>query len=224
MAAAIRRGLQAEGIVADLAATGEDAIWMAGSSQFDAVVLDVRACADAEMALPGRFPRIPMYALSAVRPEDGGLLATCRAAGFAGVLVEGVDNAVAGEWIAARTAQVVRRAALADAPRLLRESGLVATHCVPAVPSILPLPLLEGPAEPEALDVDPRQLEPARELLRAGLALVEHDQADVVAALAERGEEEQEVVLGARDPCDLRHMDDAKAHARPRPPPRRPSP
>src|SRR5207253_2637817 len=42
------------------------------------------------------------------------------AAGFAGVLVEGVDNAVAGEWIAARTAQVVRREALADAPKLLR--------------------------------------------------------------------------------------------------------
>jgi sugar phosphate isomerase/epimerase len=32
----------------------------------------------------------------------------------------------------------------------LRESGLRATHCVPAVPSILPLPLIEGPAEPEA--------------------------------------------------------------------------
>ena len=34
--------------------------------------------------------------------------------------------------------------------KLLRESGLVATHCVPAVPSILPLPLMEGPDEPEA--------------------------------------------------------------------------
>lgn len=31
----------------------------------------------------------------------------------------------------------------------LRESGLAATHCVPAVPSILPLPLMEGPDEPE---------------------------------------------------------------------------
>jgi sugar phosphate isomerase/epimerase len=31
----------------------------------------------------------------------------------------------------------------------LRESGLAATHCIPAVPSILPLPLMEGPAEPE---------------------------------------------------------------------------
>ena len=32
---------------------------------------------------------------------------------------------------------------------LLRKSGLAATHCVPAVPSILPLPLMEGPDEPE---------------------------------------------------------------------------
>jgi AraC-like DNA-binding protein len=86
----------------------------------DAVVLDVRSCDGKGMALPGRFPRIPMYALSALRPDDGPLLTACREAGFSGVLVEGVDNAVAGEWIAARTAQVARRAALADAPRLLR--------------------------------------------------------------------------------------------------------
>jgi len=86
----------------------------------DAVVLDVRTCAAEGIGLPARFPRIPMYALSAVRPDDGSLLASCQRAGFAGVLVEGVDNAVAGEWIAARTAQVARRAALADAPRLLR--------------------------------------------------------------------------------------------------------
>src|SRR5437867_5278171 len=88
----------------------------------DAVVLDVKAVSPAEaaLALPGRFPRIPMFVLSAFRPDDGPLLAACAAAGFAGVLVEGVDNAIAGEWIAARTAQVVRRQALADAPRLLR--------------------------------------------------------------------------------------------------------
>jgi len=86
----------------------------------DAVVLDVRHCDGEGLALPASFPRIPMYALSAVRPDDGALLASCRDAGFTGVLVEGVDNAVAGEWIAARTAQVARRVALADAPRLLR--------------------------------------------------------------------------------------------------------
>jgi two-component system OmpR family response regulator len=41
MASAIRRGLQADGIVADVATRGEDAVWMAGSTEFDAVVLDV---------------------------------------------------------------------------------------------------------------------------------------------------------------------------------------
>ena len=42
MAAAIRRGLRTEGVVADVATRGEDALWMAGSTAFDAVVLDVR--------------------------------------------------------------------------------------------------------------------------------------------------------------------------------------
>jgi two-component system OmpR family response regulator len=41
MATAIRRGLQAEGVVADVAGCGEDALWMAGSTEFDAVILDV---------------------------------------------------------------------------------------------------------------------------------------------------------------------------------------
>jgi two-component system, OmpR family, response regulator len=41
MAAAIRRGLRAEGVVADVATRGEDALWMAGSTEFDAVVLDL---------------------------------------------------------------------------------------------------------------------------------------------------------------------------------------
>jgi len=41
MAAALRRGLRTEGIVADVAGRGEDALWMAGSTDFDALVLDV---------------------------------------------------------------------------------------------------------------------------------------------------------------------------------------
>lgn len=86
----------------------------------DAVVIDVKSASPDLMALPAEFPRIPFYALSAFRPEDGSLLDRCRAAGFAGVLVEGVDNAVAGEWIAARSADRARRAALVEAPKLLR--------------------------------------------------------------------------------------------------------
>jgi two-component system OmpR family response regulator len=41
MGAAIRRGLQAEDIVADVATNGEDALWMAGATEFDVLVLDV---------------------------------------------------------------------------------------------------------------------------------------------------------------------------------------
>jgi two-component system OmpR family response regulator len=41
MAGLIRRGLREDGVVVDVAGTGEDALWMAGSTEFDALVLDV---------------------------------------------------------------------------------------------------------------------------------------------------------------------------------------
>jgi two-component system OmpR family response regulator len=41
MAGLIRRGLLEEGHAADVAATGEEALWMAGAHPFDAIVLDV---------------------------------------------------------------------------------------------------------------------------------------------------------------------------------------
>lgn len=41
MAGLIRRGLGEDGFVVDVAASGEDAQWMAGSTGYDAVVLDV---------------------------------------------------------------------------------------------------------------------------------------------------------------------------------------
>ena len=41
IAGLIRRGLVQEGLVADVAASGEDALWMAGASEYDAIVLDV---------------------------------------------------------------------------------------------------------------------------------------------------------------------------------------
>ncbi len=37
----IRRGLQEEGLAADIALQGEDALWMAGSTEYDVIVLDV---------------------------------------------------------------------------------------------------------------------------------------------------------------------------------------
>jgi two-component system OmpR family response regulator len=41
MAALIRRGMREEGLAADVAITGEDALWMAGATEYDAIVLDV---------------------------------------------------------------------------------------------------------------------------------------------------------------------------------------
>ena len=41
MASLIRRGLTREGLAADVAGTGEDALWMAEAHDYDAVVLDV---------------------------------------------------------------------------------------------------------------------------------------------------------------------------------------
>ena len=46
MAGLIRRGLSEEGFSADVAATGDDALWMAQATEYDAIVLDV--------LLPGR--------------------------------------------------------------------------------------------------------------------------------------------------------------------------
>jgi two-component system OmpR family response regulator len=41
MAALLRRGLGEEGMSVDLAERGEDALWMAGATEYDAIVLDV---------------------------------------------------------------------------------------------------------------------------------------------------------------------------------------
>ncbi len=41
LAAVIRRGMHAHGLSADVAATGEDALWMAGSTGYSVIVLDV---------------------------------------------------------------------------------------------------------------------------------------------------------------------------------------
>jgi two-component system, OmpR family, response regulator len=41
LASLIRRGLRDEGLLADVAIKGEDALWMAGSSEYDVIVLDV---------------------------------------------------------------------------------------------------------------------------------------------------------------------------------------
>ncbi len=41
LAGLIRRGLRDDGLAADVAVKGEDALWMAGATEYDAIVLDV---------------------------------------------------------------------------------------------------------------------------------------------------------------------------------------
>jgi two-component system OmpR family response regulator len=39
--ALIRRGLRSDGMIADVAGDGQEAIWMAAATEYDAIVLDV---------------------------------------------------------------------------------------------------------------------------------------------------------------------------------------
>ena len=41
MASLIRHGLLKEGLAVDIAASGEDSLWMVGAVEYDAIVLDV---------------------------------------------------------------------------------------------------------------------------------------------------------------------------------------
>jgi AraC-like DNA-binding protein len=68
------------------------------------------------------FPRVPLIAFAPFRPDDGAALLACERAEVAGVLVEGVDNAVAGDLALRWSGAAQRRRALGDACRVLRLS------------------------------------------------------------------------------------------------------
>ena len=67
-----------------------------------------------------RFPAIPIVAWGAFRPDDGELLGHWEREGVALVLVDGVDDAVAGDLVRRASLTALRRSLLADAPRVLR--------------------------------------------------------------------------------------------------------
>jgi two-component system OmpR family response regulator len=80
MAALIARGLREEGHAADIAGTGEDAIWMVEASPYDAVVLDVMLPGIDGFATLRRFrerevwvPVLLLTARDAVEDRVGGL-------------------------------------------------------------------------------------------------------------------------------------------------------
>lgn len=121
--AVLRRGLRASGTRVVSCRTMDGVERVLQTELVTAVVVDVRSDAAASApALIASYPRVPMFAFSAFRPEDGRLLASCVAAGFRGVLIGGIDEPIAGEFIASRSAASERRGLLADAPRRLRLS------------------------------------------------------------------------------------------------------
>ena len=118
---AIKRGLSGRGAKVRICRTTRRVGELLRQELVDAVVVDVRNFgAEGAIQIVKEFPRIPVFALSAFRPDDGPLISRCRAAGVRGILVEGVDEGVAGEVIASCSATQLRRMALRDAPRLLR--------------------------------------------------------------------------------------------------------
>ncbi|HEX5385122.1 MAG TPA: AraC family transcriptional regulator [Gemmatimonadales bacterium] len=90
----------------------------------DAVVLAPAAAAGgaaAELdALRGQLPGIPVLVYAGFRADDGELLLACQRHAVAAVVVEGVDDAVAGDLVTRHSLTTARRRALADAPRVLR--------------------------------------------------------------------------------------------------------
>ena len=101
---------------------GMDRVYKALNTELvDAVVIDVRSFGvEPAVALTEKFPGIPVFALSAFRPDDGDLIARCRDGGLQGTLVQGVDDGIVGEVVMAKSASRHRRDALGAAPRLLR--------------------------------------------------------------------------------------------------------
>lgn len=67
-----------------------------------------------------RYPAIPVVAYGIVRSEDAELLLGWHRLPVASVLVEGVDDPVAGDLVLRHSVSARRRSALRDAPRLLR--------------------------------------------------------------------------------------------------------
>jgi len=116
MASLIRRGLRSEGLAADVAIKGEDALWMAASTTYDAIVLDVmlpgidgfETCR--QLREQGIWaPVLMLTARDAI--ED-------RVAGLDGGADDYLVKPFAFAELLARTRALVRRGRAAEAPRL----------------------------------------------------------------------------------------------------------
>ena len=117
----LRRGLSRSGVRVMACRSWQHLHAVYQRELVDAFVVDVRSYGtEAAADLADLYPRIPLFAMSAFRPDDGPLLDRCRAVGFRGILVRGVDDTVAADLIATRSASRQRQLELGNATRLLR--------------------------------------------------------------------------------------------------------
>src|SRR5438874_10522360 len=86
------------------------------------VIVDVRLPGGRELLARCRdaFPRLPRFAFTAFRPDDGELLKACVIGYGATLVVQGVEDAVLADLLLPLTASAARETSLASAPRLLR--------------------------------------------------------------------------------------------------------
>jgi AraC-like DNA-binding protein len=118
---ALRRGCRARGLRVIACRGPEHAARLLTTTLVDAVVVGTRRGGpDAALDLVRQYPGIPLFVAGPFRPDDGPTLLSYRRAGVRDILVDGVDEHAAAEIVASRGASGARRAALADAPRLLR--------------------------------------------------------------------------------------------------------
>jgi two-component system, OmpR family, response regulator len=116
MAALIQRGLQRHGDVVDLAARGEDALWMAQAREYDAIVLDV--------LLPGIDGLETCRLLRAAGVRTAILMLTARVsvedrvAGLDGGADDYVPKPFSIAELSARLRAIVRRGPIERAPVL----------------------------------------------------------------------------------------------------------
>ena len=87
----------------------------------EAILLDAKRAAELDLqSLRAHYPGIPVIIMARLRGEDAGVLLRFEELGVALVLVEGIDDAVAGDLLVRQTVSHRRRAALGEFPRLLR--------------------------------------------------------------------------------------------------------
>ncbi len=87
----------------------------------DAVIFSPVSTLAADLApLRTAFPQVPWMAFAPFRPDDAPLLLRLAEGEVRLVLVDGVDNAVAGDLVVRHSAAAERAAALRDAVRVLR--------------------------------------------------------------------------------------------------------